>query len=201
MGMYLELIPLSNENISKVLQDPPLVWKVVAPDDPEPYETARKEASSAGFFSKLFGGRRPPDPALTLSDGEGDSASLSLDKAWHGIHYMLTRSAWEGEEPLNFLVSGGKEVGDLEVGYGPARVFTPDQVQRIHSALRPLDEAFLRGRFNPTEMMKLEIYPEIWDRDPSDDDTFGYCMENFTGLKDFIETAAGRKIGLLVCIL
>lgn len=42
-----------------------------------------------------------------------------MDKAWHGIHYLLTGTAWEGDPPLNFLVTGGREVGTEEIGIGP----------------------------------------------------------------------------------
>src|SRR5262245_57645293 len=31
---------------------------------------------------------------------------LSLEKAWHGLHYLLTGSPWKGAEPLCFLVRG-----------------------------------------------------------------------------------------------
>jgi hypothetical protein len=113
---------------------------------------------------------------------------------------MLTQSAWEGDEPLNFLLCGGEAVGDIDVGYGPARVFTSERVRTIHQALTPLDEAFLRGRFSPAEMMKLEIYPEIWDRDPADDDTFGYCAEYFATLKEFVARAAEKNLGLVIYV-
>jgi hypothetical protein len=51
-----------------------------------------------------------------------------VDKAWQGLHFLLTGSAWNGEPPLNFLVSGGREIGDVDVGYGPARGFTSTEV-------------------------------------------------------------------------
>ena len=43
MSMILALRTLSDSNINKVVNDPPLIWKVVAPDDPEFYESARSE--------------------------------------------------------------------------------------------------------------------------------------------------------------
>ena len=198
MSMCLALCTLSDENIRKVLSDPPLIWKVVAPDDLEAYENARKE-NSVGFFAKLFGKGKQDKPLHSEFDlADGEIADTDLDKAWHGIHYMLTQSAWEGDEPLNFLVNGGSSVGDVEVGYGPARAFSAKEVKAISAALRPLDRGFLRTRFNPQEMMKLEIYPSIWDRDPADDDTFGYCAEYFEILKTFIEETARRDVGLVV---
>ena len=68
-------------------------------------------------------------------DRHEDRADVRLDKAWHGIHFVLTGSGWGGEPPLNFMVSGGTEVGDEDMGYGPARAFTSAEVPRIHEAL------------------------------------------------------------------
>ena len=198
MGMCLSLRTLSDENIRKVLADPPLIWKVIAPDDPEFYENSRKERP-AGFLAKLFWkGKKDEARRAELSLADGEIADTDLDKAWHGIHYMLTQTAWEGDEPLNFLIGGGIAVGDVEVGYGPARIFSADEVKAISAALAPLNRDSLRARFNPQEMMKLEIYPSIWDRDPADDDTFGYCAEYFEYLKTFIEETRRRNMGLVV---
>ena len=192
MSMCLAMCTLSDENARKVLADSPLIWKVIAPEDPEPYESARQ--GSGGFLSRLFGGGKAA-PAAELKLDE--VAHADLDKAWHGIHYMLTRTAWEGDPPLNFILLGGSEVGQIDVGYGTARVFSSAEVQALHAALSPIDEAFLRQRFNPPEMMELEIYPEIWDRDPAEDDTFGYCAEYFGTLKEFVAGAAQRRLGLV----
>ena len=53
---------------------------------------------------------------------------LWLDKAWHGIHFLLTGSAWEGDEPLNFLVTAGEPIEGTDSGYGEDRLFTSEQV-------------------------------------------------------------------------
>jgi Domain of unknown function (DUF1877) len=47
-----------------------------------------------------------------------------LNKAWHAIHFVLTGSRLGGSEPLNFLLAEATPVGDVDVGYGPARAFT-----------------------------------------------------------------------------
>jgi Domain of unknown function (DUF1877) len=201
MSMCLAMHTLSDENIRRLLADPPLVWKIIAPDDPEVYADARARDKPQGLLSRLFGRKQAPAATPVTEDlplADNEVASTDLDKAWHGIHYLLTQTAWDGDAPLNFLVKNGQPVGDIDVGYGPARAFTAAQVQAIHAALAPLDGAFLKSRFNPDQMMKLGIYPEIWDRDPADDDTFGYCAEYFTTLKTFVATAAERNTGLLV---
>ena len=42
-----------------------------------------------------------------------------------------------------------------------------------------IDEPEFRRRFVPAAMMKADIYPAIWDRDPAEDDTLGYLCDYF----------------------
>jgi len=204
MGMYLSLASLSDATISRLHADPPLVWQIIAPDDPDAVARARPAPSRPGLLARLLGRRPvempPPAPAasLVLADGEGEV--LDLDKAWHGLHYLLTGTAWAGDPPLNFLVAGGREVGDEEVGLGPARTFTPSDTRELADALGALSDEMLRARFAPSEMMRLEIYPEIWDRDPAEDDTLGYLMESLGQLRSTLASVVARGHGLLVTI-
>src|SRR6187402_1279312 len=84
---------------------------------------------------------------------------VDLDKAWHCLHYLLTGSAWDGEEPLNFLVKGGTPLGEEDVGHGPARVFRPLEVAAIADALAPLEAASLVPRLVGQKLDQLGIYP------------------------------------------
>jgi hypothetical protein len=207
MSMVVSLSSLRDETIERLLADPPLVWQVIAPDDREAYERARREAdgrSKPGLFARLFGARpqpavaSPPAAALELTEGEGELSDL--DKSWHGIHYLLTGSADEGGAPLDFLVAGGREVGDEDVGYGPPRAFSAAETRAIAAALAAVTDEELRARFAPEAMMRAEIYPEIWDRDPKEDDTLGYLMEYVAVLRDAIATVTSRGHGLLVVL-
>lgn len=197
MGMVLGLAATDDETIAKFLADPPLIWKFLAPDDPEMYEEARKEQRGGWLFAKIFG-RKTKDPPVEVSEIPLPVEEIDLDKSWHGIHYLLTKTAWEGEPPLNFLVLGGEEVGDIDVGYGTARAFRSEEVRKIHEALQPVDSETLRSRFDPAEMTELEIYPQIWDRDLGDDDTYGYCAEYFNDLKAFMSRAVDRDLGIVI---
>lgn len=199
MGMCLELITVSDATITKLHADPPLVWALVSPDDPEAVAMARGAAARRGLLARLFG-RAPaaverPD---TLPLGPGEGSVTDLDKAWHGIHYLLTGTASDGGPPLNALVSGGRELADVETGYGPPRTLTAAETRAFASALDELSDADLRSRFAPGEMKKLEIYPGIWDRDPLEDDTLGYLLDNVAQLRKFLAAAVAHELGLLV---
>ncbi len=131
-------------------------------------------------------------------DEAQDSGYLELDKAWHGIHFLLTNSDWKGEKPLCYLLHGGQPIGDIDVGYGPANAITSKQVADFDAALEKIDEVEFRSRFNPKLMMKNEIYPTIWDRPLEEDDTLGYLYEYFKNLKDYVKTAKQANNGMVI---
>lgn len=196
MGMYFSMNTLSDENIDRLLDFPPLVWKVVAPDDPERFD--EEVQVKPGWLDRLLG-RTPPAPTIppfSLQDGEVFNSDL--DKAWHGIHYLLTGSDWQGTPPLDFIIRGGHDIGNIDLGYGPARAFTAAETAALQALLADWDEDTLRSRYNPDEMLKLDIYPRIWDFDPAEDDAFGYCADYFRELQQFLARATERRLGMIV---
>ena len=195
MGICLGLATLNDSNIARVLADPPLIWRVIAPDDPETYEHARRETGS--LLGKMFG-RKGASAAREFVLGEWEGIATDLDKAWHGIHYLLTGTAESGDFPWCFLLVGGRAVGDVDVGYGPARVFSCAQTKNIHTALATLNEDHLRSRFKPSEMTAMDIYPEIWSRGSPDDETIGYLLENYSILQGFLHQAVENEVGVVV---
>ena len=202
MGMILAMVTLGDANISRVLQDPPLIWRVIMPGDSEPYESALRLSAKPSFLGRIFGrsSAAGSKPASTgpFALGAGEGLTTDLDKAWHGIHYLLTGTASEGRKPLDFLVSGGRVVGNVDVGYGPARVFSAAETRAVHEALARLGDDELRGRFNPQDMTKQDIYPEIWNNDPEEDDPLGYLTEYLGTLRGFLAQAVQHGHGLVV---
>ena len=199
MSMVLTLATVSDATIARLHRHPPLVWQIIAPDDAA--FLAAAAAPQPGLLARLFGRVLPPPaPAPPLVLGAHEGATTELDKAWHGVHYLLTSTAWEGEPPLNLLVTGGREVGKEDVGYGPARTLSAAETRALATALAAVTDEALRARFAPAEMMRLEIYPEIWDSDPAEDDTLDYLMEGVAQLRVGVNTAAEHDLGLLVTI-
>lgn len=130
---------------------------------------------------------------------ERERTSTDLDKAWHGIHWLLTGSADGGGEPLCYLVAGGETVGDVDVGYGPARALKSTQVAEWHDALARISPDELARRFDPRAMLAADIYPEIWARSiTGKEDTLDYLLQASAGLRDFLAAACREKSGLLV---
>ncbi|MGE0128111.1 MAG: YfbM family protein [Blastocatellales bacterium] len=141
-----------------------------------------------------------PEGILDLLDelAEEEAEETDLDKAWHGIHFLLTGSAWEGKEPLCYLVKGGKEVGDDEFGYGPARILRPEQVANWANALSTISADHLRKRFDPEVMAKAKIYPEIWRGDSEEGDPLEYLLDYYGELRSFVEEAKNANKGIII---
>jgi hypothetical protein len=123
--------------------------------------------------------------------------TFDVDKAWQAIHFLLCGHPWEGDPPLNFIVAGGTPVGDVDVGYGPARVFTSREVSEIAQALTPITTAELKRRFDADAFAKNEIYPEIWD-EPESECLDGYVLDYFEQLKEFVQRAQAQGRALIV---
>lgn len=60
-------------------------------------------------------------------------AELSLEKAWHGLDELLRRARPDDPE-AGFLLAGGWPIGP-DRGYGPTRVFDPDELPALVSVL------------------------------------------------------------------
>jgi hypothetical protein len=198
MGMVLTLRSISDDNTDRLLTEPPLIWWLLMPDMPELYYQAAGIGHKPGLIGKLLGRKAVPLPAsppeFELTEGEGEETDL--DKAWAGIHFLLTGSAWEGDAPLNFLTLGGTPVGDIDVGYGPARVIRASEVRVIAEALHLIDESELKARFDPDAMTKADVYPGIWENEG--EESLVYCLEYYKELRRFIEAASEASLGLIL---
>ena len=138
--------------------------------------------------------RRDPDSIeeyLYPDDGESDPPNyIDVDKAWHGIHYLLTGTAHGGARPLSLAIVGGEEFGP-EVGYGPARFLTSAEVAEVSAALEGLTIDGLSERFDPQDMAAKSIYPDvIWVRDGQE--ALEYVLESYQQLVVFYRDAAAR---------
>ena len=137
-----------------------------------------------------------PEGALEFLYDEEVAVSdrMSVDKAWHGIHFLLNGAAWEGDPPLDFIVRGGRELGH-DGGYGPARGFTAKELSAICVALEPFIPGVLRKRFNIDALLEGAIYPNQWSGDEGE-----WLIDTFAQLKRFLGSGATRGLGLVVCI-
>jgi hypothetical protein len=101
----------------------------------------------AGIMTRL--GQRQP-PAAGGSPQQGKGAAISLDKGWHGVHYLLCGEAEPGSTVASQAVMGGTEIGEDFSGYGAARYFSTEQVAETARELgRASLETEMKARFDP----------------------------------------------------
>jgi len=128
---------------------------------------------------------------------EGVHDVFELDKAWHGVHYVLSGTVEPGESLLSRAVLGGTEVGEDFSGYGEARFFTAAQVGELAAALgAPGVEQEATARYDPGRMNALQIYPFGWGPGARD-----WILESFRSLRDFYTAGAAEGHAVVTCLL
>jgi hypothetical protein len=125
----------------------------------------------------------------------GKGADITLEKAWHGVHYLLCGKAVPGADLASQAIMGGTDVGE-DLGYGPARYFEPNKVAAIALELsRPSLEAEMMARWDPDQMTQLGIYPAVFE--PDDEE---WLMDEFRKLRRFYVEASASNQAVLTCI-
>jgi hypothetical protein len=119
----------------------------------------------------------------------GDT-EVDLDKAWHGIHFLLTGSVEPNDSLASKVIMGGENIGP-DRGYGPAQLLKPAEVKAIADLLEHTTPEMLRERFRPKEMTQSGVYPAvIWERDG--DEALEYVLDYYKKLVAFYKLAAER---------
>jgi hypothetical protein len=132
-------------------------------------------------------------------EGFGPFRDLNLEESWHAIHFLLTGSAWAGKAPLNFVATGGKELGE-DSGHGPARCLSANQVRKLAAALDRCPTEVLLSRFDPAALTAADVYPGIWSRPPDEQDPRGYVGAHYDRLRKFVMETAVAGQALIVSI-
>lgn len=179
----------SDADIAALLEKPKRIEKFLYGQE---FSIEPEKKTFFGFFKDKAS--KETDYWMPNDSGE----EMDIDKAWQGIHFLLSGKSEDIENPLGFILSGGELIGDVDLGYSPARAFTSTQVKAIHQALSALDESELQSRCIPEEFKKNEIYPDIWDDDFNE--SFEYILSYLDDLKTFIATASENGKALVVYI-
>ncbi len=129
----------------------------------------------------------------------GDEAGeeLDLDKAWHGLHYLLCGEAFGGEEPLYNALMGGRPINEEETEDIIVRYLTPDQVREVSAALEALDDDALSKGFAPDDMNEAGVYPAP---DWNDAGELDYLLGYYGPMKQYYRQAAENGEGMLIYV-
>ncbi len=121
-----------------------------------------------------------------LLESDDDLTSVDLDKAWHGIHWLLTGETDPSTGVVSSAIFGGEPLGE-DLGYGPGRLLSAEDVAAVAAALQDLEPDALRTRMDPSAMDDAGVYPSIWD----EPDVFdSYLAPAFANLRTFYSAAA-----------
>ena len=139
----------------------------------------------------------PSDNPLWPPPAPGEQ--LELDKAWHGLHFLLTGTADGGTEPACYLLMGGETLGDDDEM--DVRLLRPEQVRALAEHLATLSVDELTRRFDPERMTKLEIYPHvIWKRPEATDAPRGFLLGAFAELRELVANAAQDGDAIVISV-
>ena len=137
-----------------------------------------------------------PTQIEALLDEEGPD--IDLDRAWHGLHFLLAGTARETAGPRGYIL-GGRPVGEVNVGYGPVRVLGSQEVAIFDDLLQCISTEEFCARFDPEAMTAAGIYPDdLWDDALSgEQDVLAYLTGHFLQLKEFIAAAHRDGMGVI----
>lgn len=191
MSMILVILPASDDTIQSLIRNPTKITDFIEVGEPSP------RLSTWDRLRRLFGWK--PEGASPREGRELDDAArecFDLDKSWHAIHFLLSGTAWEGTMPEGFLLCSGAVIGDIDVGYGPARAYTAAETASIHACLAALPPDQLRMRFDAKVLAREEIYPDIWDRE--DEEDVDYVLHYYKSLREFVAHTTDRGEGMVI---
>jgi hypothetical protein len=188
MGMIGCFLAVTDEDLDAVVAEPSRI-----------HVLRGREAPPEESFSivRLFGGKGSSRASGEAWRPKQTPEEFDVDKAWQGIHFLLTGTDSEGNGPLAFILHGGVRI-DEEMGYGPPHGFRSAEVKEIARALETISPEALFERADQEEFQEQSIYPEIWD-EPKEE-CVGYVTRFFGELKQFTQHAADSNRALIVFI-
>lgn len=191
MGVCFVAYAISDQNLDAILADPPLVWRVVEPDDDSSYLKALEAAARPSFMGRLLGRRAAPAEPKTLPRDGPQQRFVDLDKSWDGLNRVLAALA---PSAPNFF-DAPECPGGIEVGYGPAMYQRSEVVSQVAAAWAGLTQADLRLALASTDFRGAYL-EDVWLR--RDDEALDYLSENFAGLQAFVALAQKHQLGALI---
>ncbi len=128
-----------------------------------------------------------------------DRTTFSLEKDWHGLHYVLNGTQEGGHDILAEAILGGKEIPDEEqvMGYGPLRYLDSQRVALVAEALAGVDPSSLLAKLDWHDAEAKQIYLA---HTLSDKEDWAYLPELFQQFRTFYSDAAKNGNAMLLSI-
>ena len=135
-------------------------------------------------------------------DAKNDRPHCDLEGVWHGLHFLFTATAWEGEDPACYLLKGGEDIGDPdELGYSVLQALSPAKVRQFSGFLSSLSRQALERHYDPDRMTALKIYPDNWSRQPrSEGPLLEHLLDSYDDLRTFMDATVKTGHGAVVYV-
>ena len=137
---------------------------------------------------RLRGDVDAADQFLFDEDAYTSGELVDFDKAWNALHFMFTGDGAETDHPLSFFPNDPERVG-TDNGFGGPWIYTSAQVKAFNDALCALSDEELQARYNPSEMVKHDVYlaDALVDDGP---EGLEYVMQSVPALRVLMERSA-----------
>jgi hypothetical protein len=138
------------------------------------------------------------DRLMNLITDPQPPLGLDIDKAWHGIHYLLSGTTSVSKGPYGPVILGGQDVGP-DLGYGPPRFLAISEVAKVSKALSDMPTDQFRRRYDPKAMDAADVYPRNWKREGPRGLT--WLDAAFQELVEFYARAATQRMAVILALL
>ncbi|MEO3713384.1 DUF1877 family protein [Roseateles flavus] len=203
MGICCSIYPLASQQLAQLRADPPLVWRLLEPEDAQPYLSELARLQKVSWRQRLQRlqlpwrpqgrSRAPATPAVPVPDLPAPALGmLDLDKSWDGLRHCIGRCAPDAPD----FFAGDGAIGRIEVGYGPALAVDSGTLARYAAALQGIDEGSLLRQLQGSDFKEVYL-GELWRR--RDADSQAYLLENFRDLHGFMRQAAAQGLAAVIC--
>ncbi|MAP95540.1 MAG: hypothetical protein CMK07_11370 [Ponticaulis sp.] len=191
MGMIASFISASDRSIDALANLQEKEWWLTG----SPLKAVTSERHRPDVLERIFGGRNEERDRVLYEfpDGGMEGRTVDLDKAWHGIHFLLTGEVWAGDNPKSFLITGGQMI----LKDPPTRSFTSAETRQISDALSDYTIESLRAGYRPEDFKENDIYPAL-DWRSSDFDE--YVLPYFKDLQEFLKVCVRDECGFLLML-
>jgi hypothetical protein len=161
MGIRHVLFAISDADLARITAEPPLVQHLF---DCEPGSRAASDLPRVSF---------------------------DVEDYWGALDFILTGNTDGIDGPVGFLRTWGTPLGDIDVGYGPARALPPREVREVTDALAKISPESFAQRIDMAALEAEGVYHA---------DTFVEkdLVELYTELRAFVDRAAALQSALVI---
>lgn len=178
MGISCIAYAISDANIARILADPPLVWRLLEPEDEGLYLAETGHAPET-----------PDVPSLVYNGHE--RYLLDLDQLWDGLGACLKACA----PRMPCFFDDALPLSPIDVGYGPALYHKASAMARIAKACTAIRESDLLVALHEADFTGVYL-EDVWER--RDTVIAASLKDGLAEFQAFAAFAARHQLGAVI---